>query len=113
MSLAEGLERGQISLTINPEKQNRHIRGTAEYIEGRSYLAISIDEAQDIVNRYHGKGKTREKRDGTFEMKERIMTDRIIGISINPKTGEDHRPTPRRSIIRKPERTLFREKRMM
>lgn len=89
MSLAEGLERGQISLTINPEKQNRHIRGTAEYIEGRSYLAISIDEAQDIVNRYHGKGKTREKRDGTFEMKERIMTDRIIGISINPKTGEE------------------------
>lgn len=87
MSLAEGLERGQISLTINSEKQNRHIRGTAEYIEGRSYLAISLDEAQEIVNRYHGKGEMRQTRNGTWAKKEQIMTDRFLGVSINPNTG--------------------------
>ncbi len=44
-------------LIINPEKQDRHMKDEEGYISGRSYITVSGDELQEIVNRYAGTGE--------------------------------------------------------
>lgn len=52
------IESGELPLAINPEKQARHMlaEGETEKPDGRSYLTITFAEAQDVVERLHGKG---------------------------------------------------------
>ena len=72
------IEKGDISLEINTELQNRHILGTKEYIVGRSYMTISKEELQDIVNNNYATGKITISKSG--QIKETIFVNRIIGI---------------------------------
>ena len=51
--IKEELANGNIKLEINHEKQARHIKGEPEYKEGKSYLTISEEEAQDILSLIH------------------------------------------------------------
>ena len=39
-----------VSTTINSNKQNRHIKGTKEYVEGRSYINGTLEDAQALVD---------------------------------------------------------------
>lgn len=75
--------------TINIDKQNRHIKGTKEFKEGNSYLTISVEEAQDLINKYAGTGKILRDRSERYINKELNITDRIIGKSVNLKTKEE------------------------
>lgn len=72
---------------IHQGKQDKHIRGTANYIEGKSYLTISNDEIQELVNNYAGTGKILRDKKGRWKQQEVIDTDKIVGISINDITG--------------------------
>ena len=79
----------EVSKTVNPEKQSRHIIGSAGYIKGRSYLLPGVD-AQELVDKYHGTGKIRLNRAGdAWINKELVVADRDIGVSINHRTGEE------------------------
>ena len=84
-------------LIINPEKQDRHMKGEEGYISGRSYITVSGDELQEIVNRYAGTGEIQRSEDGMFINKEIITLDRTIGVSINKKTLQET-PTNRAYI---------------
>ncbi len=77
-----------IKLEINREKQARHIKGTREYIEGRSYLTISETEAQAIIDKKHGTGELILNKNG-IPAKERIDAGKIIGVDIDINTGEE------------------------
>ena len=78
-----------VSKTVNPEKQSRHIIGSPGYIKGRSYLLPEVD-AQELVDRYHGTGTIRLNRAGdAWINKELVVADKYIGVSINHITGEE------------------------
>ena len=66
-----------LNLTINADKQGRHIIGDKNYEEGRSILTISLERAQELVNERHGTGQ----RIG--DHKERVDFGEIIGIFVN------------------------------
>lgn len=78
---------GRISLKINPEKQNRHIKGTKEYINGKSYLTIDLAEAQKLVDSLHGTGTILYNKNGDWKRKELISTDRLVGVDVDQQTG--------------------------
>ena len=67
---------------INPEKQNRHIKESAEYIAGRSYLLPGVD-AQELVDTYHGTGETWVAKSGAWKQKETIRVDKNIGVNVD------------------------------
>ena len=77
---------GKYDLTVNPEKQARHLRDSGGYIPGRSYLTISMEELQDIVTRYAGTGEiAHDVRGG---LRECISLNRRVGTVIRRDGSE-------------------------
>lgn len=81
--IVEAIASGKISLTLNPEKQNPHILGSPDYdpTKNKSYFIISIEEIQEIVNRYYGTGTVIVKSDG--QIKETLILNREVGIDMD------------------------------
>lgn len=74
---------------IFDDKQGKHIRGHKNYIDGRSYLTISMEQAQELVNKYAGTGTIIRDRNGKFSNRELITENKeMIGVNINNLTGE-------------------------
>lgn len=82
------IEKGTIKLEINPEKQARHIKGSSEYKEGRSYLTINVTEAQDVINIKNGTGILLKDKDGK-PVKERIDCGRTIGVDVDKNSRKE------------------------
>lgn len=83
------IEKGNIKLEINHEKQAKHIKGEPEYKEGKSYLTISEKEAQEIINQKSGTGIVVLDKNGKWKNKELINCDSQIGIDVDSNTGEE------------------------
>lgn len=82
--------RNTYNLKILEGKQGKHILGHNNYIEGRSYLTISIDEAQEIVNKYAGTGKiNRYPNSRKWDNTETVISDRTVGYSLNEIDGSE------------------------
>lgn len=79
----EKIRNGEYNLTINVEKQERHIKGTKYYKEGNSYLYMNLEEIQQLVNENAGKGQIPFADSGILKDKEICVVDRIIGVNIN------------------------------
>ncbi|WP_068779655.1 phage minor capsid protein [Paenibacillus sp. GM2] len=69
--------------------QGKHIKGHNNYIEGKSYLTISADEAQELVSRYAGTGAINMTKKGEWKNQELIDSDTIVGKAIDQFTGEE------------------------
>ena len=78
--------------TIEVGKQGKHIREHNNYIQGRSYLTISVDEAQTLVNRHAGTGELLRDTKNKWKHQELIHTKQQIGVDVDQLTGEE-RPT--------------------
>ena len=74
------IRNNDIDLTINPEKQMRHVLGEG-YIPGRSYLYPGVDP-QDLVNTHAGTGKFLRADRGRWTKKEVIELDHDIGVNV-------------------------------
>ncbi len=83
------IEKGNIKLEINHEKQAKHIKGEPEYKEGKSYLTISEKEAQEIINQKSGAGIVVLDKNGKWKNKELINCNSQIGIDVDSNTGEE------------------------
>lgn len=92
------VESGIIKTEINNEHFERHVKGTKGYedylnlnlVKGKnmpSYLTITKEECQKLVDRYAGTGqfKYNPKAD---KMQEIISQNKPIGTYIDPKTGQ-------------------------
>lgn len=79
--------RDNANKTLLTDKQAEHMKNSDRYIEGKSYLNISNDEVQSIVNKYAGTGYIERDRKGNFASKERIILDRVVGVNINNTTS--------------------------
>ncbi|WP_373899289.1 polymorphic toxin type 50 domain-containing protein [Haloimpatiens sp. FM7315] len=82
------IKNGEYPLKILEGKQGKHIIGHNNYIEGRSYLTISLEEIQELVNKYAGTGEIRFNSNDEWDKKEIIKVDRDIGVNVNNKNGE-------------------------
>ena len=80
--IREAIKRGDYPLTINPEKQARHMEATAS--PGRSVITISQDELQEIINAKAGDGEIQLVKN-TFEWKQQEIIDegKEIGYTVN------------------------------
>lgn len=77
----------EYNLKINTGAQNKHIKDSKGYIDGRSYLTISMEEAQELINKYAGTGELNNKK-GQWDDTETIISDRIIGVCKSIKNNE-------------------------
>ena len=87
-TVAKAIESGKVSTTINIDKQNRHIKGNKDYIEGRSYIKGTAEDAQKLVNELSGTGEPVFKPNGEWSNKEKVASDKTIGTNVDPDTGD-------------------------
>lgn len=80
---------------IDSGKQGKHILGHNNYIPGRSYLTISEQEAQSLVNRYAGTGELLRDNNGHWKQTELIDAGKQVGIAIK----SDGREIPTSNFI--------------
>lgn len=80
-----------VNKTLHRDAQGKHIPGHKNFIEGRSILTISMEEAQELVNRYPGTGEIRLTKNGEWDNQEIILTNEKIGIYVD-KSGQKFEP---------------------
>ena len=74
------IRNGEYSLVLNPEKQARHMVGTA--IQGRSVVTISIQELQEIIDKTAGHGQIFLTRDNRWMHQEIVDAGKEIGYTV-------------------------------
>ena len=80
--IRQAIRSGEYPLEINPEKQARHMAGTA--IPGRSVITVSVEELQAIINTNAGSGKINLTKDFTkWRNTEIIDAGKEIGYTVN------------------------------
>lgn len=83
-------------LEIDSYNQSKHIEGGARYVEYMktheyepSMLIITEEEAQKLIEKYHGTGILRLDKDGEIIPQEMIIdNDQIIGFAVNNRNGK-------------------------
>lgn len=86
---SEKIQSDSVVKTIEKGKQDKHIVGSNNYTPGRSYLTITVDEAQALVNKYAGTGDIKWNNSGAWANKEVVTADKPIGVCVDPVTGEE------------------------
>lgn len=79
---------GSIKLAVNKNKQNRHIVGSKDYIDGKSYMYGDIESIQRLVDDLHGTGELVYKPNGEWNNKEKVVADKKIGVNVDIETGD-------------------------
>ncbi len=79
--------RNEYNLTILEGKQGKHIIGHNNYKPGHSYITVSLQEAQELVNKYAGTGHINRDKTGRWQNTETIEHDAIIGVDIDNRSG--------------------------
>lgn len=88
VSLKQKIRGGQIPTEVEAGKQGKHILGHNNYLPGRSYLTVPEDEIQKLVRQYAGTGWIRRDGNDRWSHKEIVTADKIIGVVVDPMTGE-------------------------
>lgn len=79
----------EVVKTINRGHQQKHIKDSPGYIAGRSYIYGGLEKAQSLVYAHHGTGTPVFKRNGEWNDKEIVLVDEVIGVNVDPDTGEE------------------------
>lgn len=79
--IKSSIRNGEYPLTLNPEKQARHMGDTAT--RGRSVITISTSELQEIINNLAGHGKIQLSPNNTWKHQEIVDTGHEIGYTLN------------------------------
>lgn len=83
----DAIASGQVSKTINKEKQLRHTKEGR--LPGRSYIDGNLEYAQKLVDELSGTGEALLDSNGNWTHKEHVEASHIIGTYVNPVTGEE------------------------
>ena len=82
--LQKRIQSGEYDLTVNPEKQARHMMGDVGYIPGRSAVTVSTEELQALVHRFAGTGAVQRTADGRWKNTEIVGFPSEIGFVVKP-----------------------------
>lgn len=74
---------------LNKGHQQKHIKDSPGYLQGRSYIYGDLDVAQALVDKYHGTGTPVFKRNGEWKEKEIVVSDSVIGVNVDDQSGEE------------------------
>ena len=85
----DAIDSGSVSKTINANKQNRHIKDSGGYIEGRSYIKGNIEDAQKLVDDLSGTGIPIIYSKGNWTNKERVEASETLGVHISPDDNKE------------------------
>jgi len=88
-TVKDAITSGKVSVTVNADKQNRHIKGSSGYIEGRSYMKGTVEDAQKLITELSGTGEPVYKPNGEWKNKEKVVADKVIGVNIDPNTMKE------------------------
>ncbi|MBQ7800455.1 MAG: hypothetical protein IJ370_08165 [Oscillospiraceae bacterium] len=80
-TLKKKIGNGELSLTINPEKQNPHMLEHLKDGSNKSYFTIPFDELQDLLNANYATGRVFISRSG--QIKEVLFVNRNIGYDVD------------------------------
>ncbi len=83
----EAIKSGEVSKTINSDKQRRHTK--SDHLPGRSYLDGDLDYAQKLVDRLSGTGKAVISDSGEWLHMERVENSDNIGVLVDNNTGKE------------------------
>lgn len=84
----DAIASGVVSAIINTDKQSKHIKDSVGYIEGRSYIYGTLEDAQKLVDDLSGTGSPLLDSEGNWTNKERVQANTVIGVHINPETNK-------------------------
>ena len=73
--------------TLNAGHQRKHLREEGRDIGNRSFLYGTMEDAQQLVDRYSGTGEPKLDGNGNWTHKEFVTADHLVGESVNPETG--------------------------
>ena len=90
-SIKSDIRGGNYPLTVNPDKQARHMLGES-YVRGRSAITIGMKELQSLVNQFAGIGTVILDRKGEWKNQEIIDFGREVGYTVN-KDGREVKPS--------------------
>lgn len=77
-------------LDIETGKQGKHIKGHNNYQQGKSYLNISMEDAQMLVDKYAGTGEIQRDNSGKWKHTEIITQNKQnIGYVVSAVNGEE------------------------
>lgn len=93
----DAIRSADLPKTLNRGNQLKHIKEDGRDIGNRSFLYGTLEDAQKLVDKYSGTGEPKMDRKGNWTNKEHITADHIIGVVVDPDTGEST-PTHRFSI---------------
>lgn len=81
--LRDKVESGEITLVLNPEKQNPHIYGSDGYdvSKNKSYFTISLEQLQEIIDTRYATGDVKIKENG--QIKEILSVQNNIGVCVD------------------------------
>ena len=79
--IKDAIESGEVSKTINMQKQVRHTQ--KEHIPGRSYIYGDINDAQKLVDKLSGTGVPLVTDDGKWLHKEKVSSSKTIGMYVD------------------------------
>lgn len=82
----------ELPLTIQADKQGKHIKGHKNFTDDKSYLAVDTVEegiklSQEIVEKYHGKGKLIYNKNKE-NIKEKVETDKTVGYVFSKQSNK-------------------------
>ena len=83
----DAIASGQVSKTVNPEKQTRHTKDGHQ--PGRSYIDGDLEYAQELVDELSGTGEALLDSSGNWTHKEHVEASHVIGAYVNPVTGNE------------------------
>lgn len=83
--------RNDYILDIETGKQGKHIKGHNNYKPGKSYLSITTEEAQALVNKYAGTGEIQRDGNGKWKHTEVITQNKKnIGCVVSVIDGKEY-----------------------
>lgn len=83
----DAIRSGEVSKTINREKQQRHTM--SGHPSGRSYLYGGLEFAQKLIDELSGTGKPVLIKGDVWTKKERVVSSKPIGTHVDRKTGKE------------------------
>lgn len=80
----------ELPLKINAGNQNKHIRTSHSFnpADNKSVFYGNLEQAQRLVDAYHGKGEFRFTKAGKWTNKEIITLEKEVGITFNEAVNE-------------------------
>lgn len=87
--IAEAIQNGSVTTEMNPEKQGRHLKGSSLYISGRSYIDADEETVRKEIERLCLTGEAIGQDNASWKRKELVVSSRLIGIIVDPDTGDE------------------------